>query len=189
MATDELELIRQTQSGQTAAFGGLYESYVDRIYAFILYKTHHRETAQDITSRVFVKALENISDLKAENGAFQRWVYTIARNAVIDHYRTLKKTTDIEDVWDLSSDDDIARDAELKNELSRVSEYLKELDPVQRDVVMLRVWQDMPYAEIAAIVGKSPDNCKVIFSRAIRRLRADLAVLLAMALIRSYISI
>ncbi len=186
MDSGERELITKVQNGQTAAYGVLYERYADRIYAFVYYKTHHRETAQDLTAHIFTKALEGIHGLKAAEDSFRPWIYTIARNAVIDHYRTLKPTADIDDAWDLAADDDVARDAGLKAELARVQEYLKQLDPVQRDVILLRVWQDMPYAEIAGIVGKSPENCKVIFSRAIRKLRADLAVLLALAVVRSY---
>lgn len=183
----EQELIRLAQSGDAGAFGRLYESYADPIYAFIYYKTHHRETAEDLTSRVFMKALEHIGSLTPAERAFRPWIYTIARNAVIDHYRTRREHADISDAWDIAGDDDIPRDAELRMRLATVQEYLKQLDPVQRDIVLLRVWQDLPYEQIAAIVGKTPDNCKMIFSRVVRRMRADLAVLLALALIRLHL--
>ena len=182
----ESSLISQAQSGKPDAFGVLYERYVDQIYAFIYFKTHHRETAEDLTSKVFMKALEHIARLRAEEGSFRPWIYTVARNTVIDHYRTRRDHADIEDAWDITSDDDISRDAELRMKLAKVQEYIGELTGVQRDVVLLRVWSDLPYEQIARIVGKSPDNCKVIFSRAVRMLRADLAVLLAVAILRLY---
>jgi RNA polymerase sigma-70 factor (ECF subfamily) len=187
MTEGERELISKCQAGDAGAFGELYERYVDQIYSFVYYKTHHRETAQDLTSRTFVKALQGIQGLKAAEDSFRPWAYTIARNTVIDHYRTIKPTANIEDAWDLSGDDDIERDADLKERLVKVQEYIQKLEPVQRDVVLLRVWQDLSYAQIAAIVGKSPENCKVIFSRAVRKMRVDLAVLLALAVIRSYL--
>ncbi|MCC6934078.1 MAG: sigma-70 family RNA polymerase sigma factor [Candidatus Yanofskybacteria bacterium] len=183
----ELELIRAAQSGDAGAFGRLYERYADPVYVFIYYKTHHRETAEDLTSRVFLKALEHVDSLTPAEQAFRPWIYTIARNTVIDHYRTRRDHADISDAWDLAGDDDIPRDAELRMRLATVQEYLKQLDPVQRDIVLLRVWQDLPYDQIAAIVGKTPENCKVIFSRVVRRMRADLAVLLAMAIIRLHL--
>jgi RNA polymerase sigma-70 factor (ECF subfamily) len=133
-----------------------------------------------------MKALEGIGGLKASATSFRPWIYTIARNAVIDHYRTHRQHAHIDDVWDLAGDEDIARDADLKSALNNVQKYLQQLDAVQRDIVLLRVWQGMSYAEIAAIVGKSPDNCKVIFSRVVRKMRADLAMLLIMTLLRLY---
>jgi RNA polymerase sigma-70 factor, ECF subfamily len=181
----EKRIIEQIQSGNTDGFAQLYERYVDQVYAFVYWKTQHRETAEDITSRTFIKALQGISSIKADDNAFRPWVYTIARNTIIDHWRTRRDHSDIDDAWDLAGDEDIARDADLRQRLGQVQEYLKHLDTVQRDIVLLRVWGDMTYEDIAKIVGKRADNCKVIFSRAVRRLRADLAVLLAMALIRS----
>lgn len=184
MSDNEISLIQAVQSGHTDAFAVFYERYVDQLYAFIYYKTHHRETAQDLTSKTFLKALKGINSLKATENSFRPWLYTIARNNVIDHYRTHHKSSDIADAWDLADDQDVARDAELRASLVNVQKYLSDIDPVQRDIILLRIWQDMPYEEISKIVGKSPDNCKVIFSRAIRRLRTELAVLLALALIR-----
>jgi len=180
----ETHLITQAKSGDSGAFGALYERYVDRVYAFIYFKTHHRETAEDLASRTFMKALEHIGTLRAEENSFRPWVYTIARNTIIDYYRTKREHQDIDDAWGIASDDDIPRDADLRMRLASVQEKLKGLTAVQRDVVLLRVWSDLPYEQIAKIVGKSPENCKVIFSRAVRSLRSDLAVLLAVSLMR-----
>lgn len=184
MALSEKELIRQAQAGDADAFGALYEKYADPVYRFVYWKTRHRETAEDITARVFMKALEAVGSLEPSESAFRPWVYTIARNAVTDHWRTHRQHADIEDAWDIAADDDVARDAEARMRLEKVRGYLEQLDAVQRDVVLLRVWHDLPYADIARIVGKSPDNCKVIFSRAVKRMRADVGVLLALTLLR-----
>jgi RNA polymerase sigma-70 factor (ECF subfamily) len=182
--TDEAHRIRQVQSGDTDAFGVLYSAYVSQIYAFIWSKTHHRETAEDLTSQTFSKALEHIGSLAASPSAFRPWIYTIARNAVIDRYRTHRQHADIEDAWDLASDEDVARDAAARIQLEKVRALLDGMDQVQRDVVLLRVWSDLPYAEIAAIVGRTPEHCKVIFSRVARKLRTELALLLLMVLSR-----
>ncbi len=183
----EQELITRAHDGDTASFGVLYEKYVAAIYAFVYWKVQHRETAEDITSRAFMKALKNIRSLEAAEGAFRPWVYTIARNTVVDHWRTHREHADVDDVWDLVGDEDIPRDADARMRLAGVQKYVQQLDAVQRDIVLLRVWGDLTYEDIGHIVGKRPDNCKVIFSRAVRKMRADLAVLLAMALLRSYI--
>jgi RNA polymerase sigma-70 factor (ECF subfamily) len=181
---NETDLIHRAQRGDADAFGALYGQYADAVYAFVWSKTHHRETAEDLTAQSFTKALEHIGSLTAGANAFRPWVYTIARNTVIDHYRTHRQHRDIEDAWDLASGDDVARDAAARMQLARVRELLEGMDPVQRDVVLLRVWSDLPYADIAAIVGRTPEHCKVIFSRVARKLRTELALLLLLVLPR-----
>lgn len=181
---NEQHLIRRAQRGDADAFGALYRHYADAVYAFVWSKTHHRETAEDLTAQTFTKALEHIASLTAAANAFRPWVYTIARNTVIDHYRTHRQHSDIDDAWDLASTDDVARDAAARMQLARVRELLEGMDQVQRDVVLLRVWSDLPYADIAAVVGRTPEHCKVIFSRVAKRLRTELALLLLMVLPR-----
>ncbi|MFA5355148.1 MAG: RNA polymerase sigma factor [Candidatus Paceibacterota bacterium] len=155
-------------------FGGVYDKYVRRIYNFIYYKTHHKETAEDLTSQTFAKALNKLSDFDGERGSFSSWLYAIARNNVIDFYRTRKSNINVEDVWDLADDTDIERDIEAAQKLQKVRKYLKALKPEQREVVLLRVWGDYSYREIAEIMGKTENNCKVLFSRTMKKLREDM---------------
>ena len=154
-------------------FGELYKTHIDKIYRFVYFKTHHKQTAEDIVSQTFFKALQNIKDFDPGKGKFSSWLYRIARNLVIDHYRTRKSEIDIYDIWDLADTQDIKRDAELKDKLKQVEKYLKIMPGEQRDVILMRVWGGMYYKEIAEIIGKSEDNCKMIFSRAINKLRKE----------------
>ena len=157
--------------GETARFGGLYDAYVRPIYDFLYYKTHHKETAEDLTAETFFKALNNIQQFDTSR-SFRSWLYAIAHNAVRDHYRAARPTADIEDVWDLAEDDTMVRDAETRRTLAEVQKHLSALSPIQRDILILRLWQDLSYKEIAEIVGKSEANSKMIYSRAIAALRA-----------------
>jgi RNA polymerase sigma-70 factor (ECF subfamily) len=97
---------------------------------------------------------------------------TIAKNVLTDHFRALKPHADIDDVWDLSSDDDVAGGLEDREAHAELRDALSKLPKDKRDVVLLRVWEDLSYAEIAALTGKTEGNCKVIFSRAMKDLRA-----------------
>jgi RNA polymerase sigma-70 factor (ECF subfamily) len=185
MAEGEAQLVASAQRGDATAFGVLYDRHADALYRFVFWKVRHRETAEDLTAKAFTKALEHIGSLTAADEAFRPWVFTIARNAVIDHFRTAKQHEDIADRGDIAGPDDVVRDAEARMRLAKVEQYLAVLDDTQREIVMLRVWSDLPYAEIAVITGKSADNCKMIFSRAVRKMRVDLAALLAVLLVRS----
>jgi len=171
MAFSEQQIISQCQQGQLESFGSLYDSYIKKIYNFIYYKTHHQQTAEDLTSQTFLKALAKINQFDIAKGHFSTWLYQIARNTVIDHYRTSRSEIDIQDVWDLSSDTDIAKDAEIKDQLETVEKYLNQLDSNQREIIILRVWEQMSYKEIAEIVGKSEAGCKMMFLRSIEKLR------------------
>ncbi len=162
------------KSHNNSEFTGLYDQYVEKIYRFIYYKTHHKETAEDITSAVFLKALEAFSSFDKGRGGFSGWIYQIARNAVIDHYRSKKNLINVEDVWDLKDKEDIERDADASLRLEGVKEYLGRLKAEQREIVLLRVWEGMSYKEIAQVIGKSEESCKMMFSRTIRRLREEM---------------
>jgi RNA polymerase sigma-70 factor (ECF subfamily) len=169
---DERAIIEACLKGDTARFAELYDAYIRPIYDFIYYKTHHRETAEDLTSETFFKALKNIQKFD-QNRSFKSWLYAIANHTVIDHYRTARPTKDIDDVWDLPGEDNMVRDAETKLALAEVQKHLGKLSAIQRDILVLRLWQDLSYKEIAEIVGKSEANSKMIYSRAIAQLRAS----------------
>jgi RNA polymerase sigma-70 factor (ECF subfamily) len=173
MDSKEQKLIKDCLKGDLKPFGEIYKIYIDKIYRFIYFKTHHKETAEDLVSQTFFKALRSVKDFNPDKGEFSSWLYRIAKNCVIDHYRTRKSEVDIYDIWDLADKQDIGRDSELKDKLEQAGKYLKNLPGEQRDIILMRAWSDMPYKEIAEIIGKSEDNCKMIFSRAINKLRKE----------------
>lgn len=178
MSKTASELVQSSQSGNPEAFGELYEQYVRKIYDFIYYKTHHKETAEDLTSQTFFKALEKIHTFKPDRGSFNTWIYQIARNTVTDHYRQSKTTLNIDDIWDLSNDDDVERDADTRLQLEKVHQHLGKLKPELREILLLRLWNDLPFKDIADIVGKSEANCKMIVHRALGKLQTDLLIAL-----------
>lgn len=159
-----------------ADFAILYDRYIKKIYNFIYYKTTHKETAEDLTSQAFFKALAAINRFDPAQGSFSSWLFRIARNTVIDHYRTKKHNANIDDIWDMADNTDIERDIDANMRLADVGQYMAKLPGDQREIIIMRVWQDMSYHEIAAILGKSEDACKMSFSRAINKLRQEIGV-------------
>lgn len=158
-------------AGDREAFGELYDRYINKIYRFVYYKVFDKEVVEDIVSDVFHKALERIGTYNANKGPFSAWLYRVARNTVIDYYRTKREMVDIEDVFDIGVSDRTLEKIDADMTLAKVAEYLKTLSPKQREIVTLRVWGEMSYQEIAEIVGGSEDSAKMAFSRAIKDIR------------------
>lgn len=181
----EAEIIAACQRGELERFGELYDRYIAKIYRFIYFKTLHKETAEDLASKTFLNALESIGSVHPERG-ISPWLYRIARNAVIDHYRAARRTVAIEDVWDMADAGDIAAASDAKLKLRALKSHLVALSPLEREVVLLRVWGDLAHREIADAVGKSEDHAKVIFSRAVKKLRSAGAGALALLVISSF---
>ncbi|MFH1522205.1 MAG: RNA polymerase sigma factor [Patescibacteria group bacterium] len=174
MERDEFKIINNCRKGNLKEFGKLYDNYIDKIYNFIYYKTFHKETAEDLVSQTFFKALEKINKYSPEIGSFSSWLYQIARNTVIDYYRTKKETNNIEDIWDLKDNTDLERDEGVKQKLEDVQKYLSALNKEQREIVIMRVWDELSYKEIAEITGKSEASLKMTFSRTINKLRQEM---------------
>lgn len=170
---DGLEkLIMDAISGESSAFGLLYDEYQPRIYRFIYLKVSHREEAEDLTHQVFLNALEKINNFKIGETAssFSGWLYQIARNKVIDHYRTKKITFDIETI---QIADGIANDKILdKNlEFEKIRKAIPRLTPIEQDVIIMRFVEELSPREVSAILNKSEGSVRLIQHRAIKNLK------------------
>lgn len=179
MDSAELQAVKASQSGNPAQFTVLYERYVTKIYRFIYFKTFHRETAEDLTSLTFMKALEHINDFNAAQGNFSAWLYRIAHNTVIDHYRTGKSNLNLDEVFALAAPQNVAEQAQANLALDKVKAFMQALDQDMQELLLMRLWQGLSYQEIAEITGKSEGSLKMAVSRALKALRRQvpLAVL------------
>jgi RNA polymerase sigma-70 factor (ECF subfamily) len=163
-------LIERAKAGDREAFGSLYGTYIKRIYDFVYFRVACREVAEDLVSGIFIKTMENLLKFEPAKGSFSSWIYRIARNHVIDHYRTSKPQSSLDDA-ELSDEGRQVERAEDAIFFDQADKLLKRLKPEQRDVVIMRVWDELPYAEIAAITGKSEAAAKMSFKRAAESLR------------------
>ncbi len=182
-------LARKSKNGDREAYGRLYELFSKRIYAYCYYRTLSREAAEDLTSAVFVSALESLESFRPELGGFSAWIYAIARNALTDHYRRYSRELCIGDfaggLWDLPDEADLELDAENRDRWERLKPYLGGLACEQREIIILRLWDGLSYREIAAISGKSEGACKMAFSRALSLLREAMPLSLFIVLLAS----
>jgi RNA polymerase sigma-70 factor (TIGR02952 family) len=165
------DLVKLAQSGDTDAFGMLYDGYMEKIYRYIFFRVTDEQTAEDLTSQVFCKAWENLNRYKSTGAPFGAWLYTIARNAVIDHYRTRKETVSLEEVTSLASDGPAPEDqTELKFELETLNEALQVLTDEQQQVLVLKFIAGMSTDEIADQLGKRAGAIRALQMRGLQAL-------------------
>ncbi len=175
MLEGEDNLIREAQSGQAQAFDALYSHYLSPIYRFIYMKVTHREEAEDLTHEVFLSAWQNIGSFKPQGFPFSSWLYQIARNRVIDHYRLKKPQVELEAA---EGKEEFVRGAaqienRLEQELSleKIKAALRRLSHDQQDVLLMRFMEDLSHQEIAAAFGKSEGAVRLIQHRAVKELK------------------
>ena len=166
---NNLLLIEQAQAGKSEAFGELYDFYIKKIYDFVYYKTLHKNTAEDIVSEVFLRAWKNINQFK--DGSFSAWLYAIARNAVIDNYRKQQDLIDIDDCWDLSDGQDFLAKIDGGLKIEKIKQAMSELKSSDRELVIMRLWLDMSFKDIAEQLGKTEGAVKMSFGRALVSLK------------------
>jgi RNA polymerase sigma-70 factor (ECF subfamily) len=168
---DEARLVKHAKSGDSEAFGVLYDGYFERIYRYVYFRVAEAQTAEDLASQVFLKAWENLGRYKPSGAPFLAWLYTIARNAVIDHYRTRKETVALEDALGLSSDG-LAPDeqAELHFETEAIRKAMQTLTQDQQQVLVLKFISGMSTDEIAHQLGKRSGAVRALQMRALQAL-------------------
>ena len=176
MLDGEEQLIRSAVGGDSSAFGSLYDHYQPAIYRFIAVKVSSREEAEDITHHVFLSAWQRVSTYKHRGHPFSSWLYQIARNLVIDHYRSKHDDISLDKIDpDSSIIPAVAQsDIAVKMQLEKVHGAIKELKADSQDVILLRFVEDLPLKEVSAILKKSEGAVKLLQHRAIKELRKQL---------------
>lgn len=177
MLDGEKDLIKDAIRGEASAFGLLYDYYQPKIYRFVILKVGQREEAEDLTHQVFLSAWENIKKYKHRGFPFSSWLYRIARNQVIDFYRTSKRDVSLGEVnpeyFISPATTHLAAEKDLGME--KVLLALGKLEPNYQDVIIMRFVEDLSVKETAAALGKSEGAVKLAQHRAIKKLRSLLA--------------
>ncbi len=168
---EELQrLVDKASRGDAGAFGKLYDLYLDMVYRYVYYKVGAQAEAEDLTSQVFVKAWEAMPRYQWREIPFSHWLMRLARNAVIDHYRTARSQGELDD-------DLVSRDAGPQAEFLRkeraaeLEAAIRQLPEDQRTVIVLRFIEELDYAQVAAITGKSQGALRVTQFRALAALK------------------
>ena len=167
---NEGHLVKLAQAGDGEAFSQLYEAYFDRVYRFIFFRVADELMAEDLASQVFLKAWENLDHYRPR-GPFLAWLYAIARNAVIDTYRTRKNIISLEEAAPIAAQDDKLDDRlQLENDVKALKAAMQRLTQEQQEVITLKFIAEYDTARIAKEMGKSEGAIRALQMRALQAL-------------------
>ena len=168
---NEQEVINQAQRGDEEAVTLLYETHVDAIFEYVRYRVDSKSTAEDLTSEVFLRMVRGLANYQNQGVPFRAWLFRIAANLVIDHYRQRKKGSDAPLLDDYASDDTDPFDrlADSENQL-RLQVAIRALPEAYQDLLLLRFVENLPHTEIAKIMNKSAAALRSMQHRALKAL-------------------
>jgi RNA polymerase sigma-70 factor, ECF subfamily len=170
-------LVERAQAGESAAFGLIYDRYVDTVFRFVYFRVGNRQLAEDLTSDTFLRALKRIGSFTWQGRDLGAWLVTIARNLVADHFKSgryrLEVTTG--DVLDADREDrgpEGSPEAAVVDHITNVAllTAVKQLNPEQQECIVLRFLQGFSVAETAQTMGKNEGAIKALQYRAVRAL-------------------
>ncbi len=173
MLEAEKQYIKEAKKGDKDAFGALYDHYLPQIYRFILFKVSRKAEAEDLCHEVFLNAWQNMPSYKYKGFPFSSWLYQIARNAVIDFYRTSKNNIQIElvDENNIQLVQSSQKELDTALEMEAVRKCLSKLRPDYQDLIIMRFIEEMPNSEIASALDKSEGAVRLMQHRAIKELK------------------
>jgi RNA polymerase sigma-70 factor (ECF subfamily) len=172
MQATSIELINRAQSGEKASIGELFEQYHTHVYRYLYYIVGDVHLAEDLTSEVFLRMIRSLPNYRYQGISFQAWLFQIAHNLAIDHFRKVSNKVQVELEENLHSNEPDL-DSTVENNLNsdKLRDALKHLNDAQREVIILRFVAGMPINQVAQTLRKSEDTVKGLQRRGLASLR------------------
>lgn len=166
-------LVEAAQHGDAAAFGELYDQYVDSVFRYVLFRVGDRTLAEDVTSETFLRAFRRITSISYQGRDVGAWFVTIARNLVLDHVKSSRfrlevATADPDDGTAVT----VGPESQVLTQLTHTEllRCVRQLGDDQRECIVLRFLQGLSVSETALIMGRNEGAIKALQHRAVRRL-------------------
>ena len=169
-------LVARAQQGDRAALEELYLIYFDRIYRYLHVSVGNRHDAEDLTTQTFLRMLESIDRFRWQSAPFSAWLFRIAHNLAIDHFRAARRWQPRADVPEPEPDETTSADVEALQSIGRRSmlELIEGLSPEQQQVLTLKFVFNFANAEVGTILGKTEGAIKSLQHRALVSLQRQL---------------
>jgi RNA polymerase sigma-70 factor (ECF subfamily) len=176
-AADVRRLVDRAQRGERAALEHLYLLHFDRIYSYLHMSVGNRHDAEDLTTQTFLKMLESIARFRWRSAPFSAWLFRIAHNLAMDHFRATRRSQPEEDVPEPAGAEEASAEEQAMHSLGRQSmlELIDKLSTEQQQVLTLKFVFNFPNAEVATILGKTEGAIKSLQHRALVSLQKQVA--------------
>jgi RNA polymerase sigma-70 factor (ECF subfamily) len=174
---NEDDVLTRASQGDRDAFGLLYERYIDRIFNYVYYRTGNLHDAEDLTARVFQRAMNHIKNYTDRGVPFSAWLYRIAHNLVANWHRDRSRRQEIpiNDIPILpSKGDHPEKNLVRSQEEDSLLRLIRRLPPERQNLLILKFVENMSNAEIGAIMGRSEGAVKSLYHRTLLALRDQL---------------
>lgn len=170
------EINYRESSFDESIFCDFYEEYYEKIYNYIYFKTGEATNAEDLTCRIIEKVLNNIHRYNAASSSLNTWIFSIARNHLIDYYRSKSRTdSHFEDGQELQITDEVTAGPEAAviemEQQEVIRDLLRQLPDTEREIIILKFWGGLKNIEIAAQLGISSSNVNVMVFRTLKKLK------------------
>ena len=178
VSSRELEqLVQQAQQGRRDALEELYLLHFDRIYSYLHMSVGNRHDAEDLTTQVFVKMLESIGKFRWRSAPFSAWLFRIAHNLAMDHFRASKRWQPEEEPPEPDPGEGSAAEEEALESIGRQSmlQLIEKLSREQQQVLTLKFVFNFSNAEAATILDKTEGAIKSLQHRALASLHRQIA--------------
>ncbi|HEV8461117.1 MAG TPA: sigma-70 family RNA polymerase sigma factor [Gaiellaceae bacterium] len=169
-------LVDRAQHGDREALEELYLIHFDRIYSYLHVSVGNRHDAEDLTTQTFLRMLEAIGKFRWQSAPFSAWLFRIAHNLAMDHFRANKRWQPEEDVPEPEPDESTSAEAGALESIGRRSmlELIEDLSPEQQQVLTLKFVFNFSNGEVATILGKTEGAIKSLQHRALASLQKQL---------------
>jgi RNA polymerase sigma-70 factor, ECF subfamily len=171
------ELVARGQQGDRDALEELYLIHFDRIYSYLHVSVGNRHDAEDLTTQTFLKMLEKIGSFRWQSAPFSAWLFRIAHNLAMDHFRSRRRWQPEEEVPEPPGDEEPSAELVAMRTIGRESmlKLIERLSPEQQQVLTLKFVFNLPNAEVAAILDKTEGAIKSLQHRALASLQKQIA--------------
>jgi RNA polymerase sigma-70 factor, ECF subfamily len=169
-------LVDRAQQGDRGALEELYLIHFDRIYSYLHVSVGNRHDAEDLTTQTFLKMLESIGKFRWQSAPFSAWLFRIAHNLAMDHFRAARRWQPEEEVPEPYADDSTSAEESAFESIGQKSmlELIDELSGEQQQVLTLKFVFNFSNAEAATILGKTEGAIKSLQHRALVSLQKQL---------------
>jgi len=177
-STDHVrQLVDRAQQGDRDALEELYLIHFDRIYSYLHMTVGNKHDAEDLTTQTFLKMLESIGKFRWQSAPFSAWLFRIAHNLSMDHFRSRRRWQPEEEVPEPIGSEEPSAELEAMQSIGRQSmlELIDKLSPEQQQVLTLKFVFNFANADVAKILDKTEGAIKSLQHRALASLQKQIA--------------